>query len=384
MPLGLLLLAVGAAATIAPGGVFYPDGATTLHFAFEGSPNGDRPVVRPPAMYHADDGFGFVDSPGLIGTARGVTAPRYFRFDVNLPAGNYDVGVTLGGTREESITTIKAEGHRPMVLDAHVSAGQTAMRSFTVNVRHGEGDALDADGRLTLEFAGTNPSLMKLDIKPNTQAATVFVVGDAMAADHEEILAAGWGQMLPILFKPGEVAVANDAAPGDSAEKLIADKRLESIVRTMKEGDTLLIAFGGESAKDVSLDAAKWKSSMQACIDEARKHKATPALVMPLAGASGQSGQLMVELARDQKVPLIDLNAKASAFLEKLGPARSAAVGGNGQLSAYGAYELAALIAQGLQEQHLELAGHLASEPVTNADPSQFPANLGYEYLKKP
>src|SRR6267378_161167 len=68
-------------------GVFYPEGATTMHFAFEGSPNGDRPIVRPPAIYHAEDGFGFVDSPGLIGTATGVTAPKYFRFDVNLPPG---------------------------------------------------------------------------------------------------------------------------------------------------------------------------------------------------------------------------------------------------------------------------------------------------------
>src|SRR5262245_59947085 len=83
---GLPLAMIGAliAATAGLGGVFYPDGATTMHFAFEGSPNGDRPIGRPLAIYHADDGFGFVDSPGLVGTARGVTAPKYFRFDVNL------------------------------------------------------------------------------------------------------------------------------------------------------------------------------------------------------------------------------------------------------------------------------------------------------------
>src|SRR4051812_16203566 len=80
-------------APVSHGGVFYPEGITTLHFAFEGSPNGDRPIIRPPAFYRAEDGFGFVDSPGLIGTARGVTAPKYFRFDVNLPAGTYEVGV---------------------------------------------------------------------------------------------------------------------------------------------------------------------------------------------------------------------------------------------------------------------------------------------------
>ena len=154
-------------------GVFYPDGATTMHFAFEGSPNGDRPIVRPPAIYHADDGFGFVDSPGLTGTARGVTAPKYFRFDVNLPAGTYEVTVTLGGTPEESITRIKAENHQPMVQDVHVARGQNAVKTFTVTVKRGAaGDAsLEGDGRLTLEFEGTNPSLMKLDIKPGGKPA---------------------------------------------------------------------------------------------------------------------------------------------------------------------------------------------------------------------
>jgi hypothetical protein len=160
--------------TVAVAGVFYPEGATTLHFAFEGSPNGDRPIVRPPAFYHADDGFGFVDSPGLIGTARGVTAPKYFRFDVNLPAGTYDVTVTLGGTAEESITSIKAENHQPMVSDVHVGRGQSAVKTFTVTVKRGAaGDtSLVGDGRLNLEFEGTNPSLMKLDVKPGPTSAS--------------------------------------------------------------------------------------------------------------------------------------------------------------------------------------------------------------------
>src|SRR5471032_462351 len=122
-------LAVSAAALA---GVFYPDGATTLHFTFVGSPGNDSPIVRPPAIYHADDGFGFVDSPGLIGTALGVTAPKYFRFDVNLPAGTYEVTVTLGGTREESVTRIRAENHQPMVSDVHVARGEKVVKAFTV------------------------------------------------------------------------------------------------------------------------------------------------------------------------------------------------------------------------------------------------------------
>ena len=153
-------------------GVFFPDGATTLHFAFEGSPNGDRPIVRPPAFYREDDGFGFVDSPELIGTSRGVTAPKYFRFDVNVPAGTYDVSITLGGTPGDSVTTVKAENHQAMVDEVRVTRGLNVVKTFTIRVKHGaKGDtSLVGDARLTLEFEGTNPSLMKLDIKPSASA----------------------------------------------------------------------------------------------------------------------------------------------------------------------------------------------------------------------
>lgn len=173
MPRGARILPVLACAlvlsTAAFAGVFYAEGATTMHFAFEGSPNGDRPIVRPPAIYHADDGFGFVNSPGLIGTARGVTAPKYFRFDVNLPPGTYLVTVNLGGTEEESVTSIKAENRPTAVQDAHVAPGRNLVRTFTVTVRQGAaGDpSLEGDGRLNLEFSGTRPSLMKLDIEPS-------------------------------------------------------------------------------------------------------------------------------------------------------------------------------------------------------------------------
>lgn len=164
---GIALLVISA---VGLAGVFYPEGATTLHFAFEGSPNGDRPIIRPPAIYYAEDGFGFVDSPGLVGTARGVTAPKYFRFDVNLPAGTYDVTVTLGGAQEESTTRIKAENRATLVQDVAVSRGQSVTKTFTVSVLSHPvtGTAtLETDRRLTLEFEGTNPSLMKLDIKPS-------------------------------------------------------------------------------------------------------------------------------------------------------------------------------------------------------------------------
>jgi hypothetical protein len=155
-------------AAAALGGVFYRDGETNLHFAFEGSPNGDRPIIRPPAYYRAEDGFGFVDSPDLRGTSRGVTAPKYFRFDVNIPPGTYDVTVITGGVNGDSITTVQAENHRPMLKDLRAAGRESATGTFTIEVKHGPkgSTTLDQDPCLNLEFLGTNPSLMKLTIQP--------------------------------------------------------------------------------------------------------------------------------------------------------------------------------------------------------------------------
>ena len=69
-------------------------------------------------------------------------------------------------------------------------------------------------------------------IKPNEKAITVFIAGDSMACDQENIPLAGWGQMLPILFKAGEVAVANHASSDRTAQSFIAEKRLDVIGRT--------------------------------------------------------------------------------------------------------------------------------------------------------
>ena len=395
-------------------GVFYDDGATTMHFAFEGSPNGDRPIVRAPAFYHADDGFGFVDSPTLTGNAQGVSAPKYFRFDVNLPPGNYDVAVTLGNPELDSVTTVKAEGHRPMLLDVQAFAGEPVTRTFTVNVRHGdvpktEHDGwLDNDARINLEFEGVRPSLMKLDIRPNTTAPTVYIAGDSTVCDQDNIPFVGWGQMLPILFKPGEVVVANYATSGRTAKSFIAEHRLGMIDKLIKPGDYLLVQFATNDMKDKSLDAAKWKGYLQTYIDDARKHQATCILVTAqprrqfdangkIINSLGEFPQWMRDLAAEQKVPLVDLNAKSTAFFETLGPdgttkafvhfpagtfpTHPEALADNTHFNAYGAYELAKLVAQGIKEQSPDLAAHLVSNIATNTDPGKFPGHLGYEYL---
>lgn len=386
--------AIGLAASTVVGGVFYKDGETTLHFAFEGSPNPDRPIIRPPAFYRAEDGFGFVDSPTLRATGRGCTAPKYFRFDVNLPEGNYDVSIIMGGAQGESVTTIKAEAHRAMLLDARAAGGrggQSTPKTFTINIRRGgpakdAESALDFDGRLNLQFIGTNPSMMKLDIKPNTTATTVYLAGDSTVANHEKIPQAGWGQMLPLFFKASEVAVANHAVIGATAQSFVADRRLEEIAKTMKAGDYLFVQFSGDE-NNRQTDAAAWKKTLQTYIDEARKRQATPVLIAapPPRLSEGESNysKWTRELAAEQKVALIDLYTRGSGLLAELGPTASvSAYVADVNLNPYGALEIAKMAAIEIREKKLDLASKLVDEITLNPEPAHFPASLGYDHLQ--
>jgi lysophospholipase L1-like esterase len=160
--------------------------------------------------------------------------------------------------------------------------------------------------------------------------------------------------------------------------------------------------------KDKTLDAAKWKAFLQQYIDEAHKHQATAILVTPqprrqfdasgkIRNSLGDFPQWMRDLAKEQNVPLIDLNAKATDLFEKLGPDGSTkafvhypaktfpthpeALADNTHFNSYGAYELAKIVALGIQEDKLDLAKHLQSGIATNPDPEKFPATLGYSYL---
>lgn len=409
------LTVVMAAVTAARGdGVPYPAGTRTQHFTFQGSPGSDQPIIRPPAAYNAADGYGFVNSPTVRANAQGVEAKDYLRFDVNVPDGNYDVTLQLGNPSKETEVSVKAEAHRGMATGIHTEPRQPATATFTVNVHTAKVlIPIDTDGRLTVEIVGTNPSLMKYDVKPNEKAATVYIAGDSTACDWDQPPWSSWGSMLPLMFKPGTVAVADRASSGRSSKSFISEKRLEDILSTMKAGDYLFVQFAHNDqkpAENLHTDAATtYKETLKVYIDEAKKRGATPVLVtaMPrrnfvngkLENSLGEYPEAARQLAASEHVALIDLNQKAGKFYVALGeegskaaflhyPAgtfvkRAEALQDNTHFNSYGGYELAKLVAQGIKEAKLPLAEQLVEElPATNTDPSKQPVGLNFDYLK--
>ena len=81
----------------------------------------------------------------------------------------------------------------------------------------------------------------------------------------------------------------------------------------------------------------------------------------------GEFPEAVRQTAREEKVALIDLHAMSAAFYETLGPEKSPlAFGANGRdathHSAYGAYELAKCVVEGIKTNKLELVRYLGDD----------------------
>ncbi|MDQ2948922.1 MAG: GDSL-type esterase/lipase family protein, partial [Acidobacteriota bacterium] len=141
-----------------------------------------------------------------------------------------------------------------------------------------------------------------------------------------------------------------------------------------------------------------YKAYLRVLIAEARRRGATPILITPMhrrnfdanariVNTLGDYPDAMRQTAKEEAVPLIDLNAMSAVFYEALGPLRAPvafAAGGRDSThhSAYGAYELAKCVVQGIRDSKLELAAYLAPDvqPFDPAHPDPIPASYRFDF----
>lgn len=363
--------------------------------------------------YETDTGFGFVGSNNGSEQDRslcGEHGPLLFAADV--PEGNYNVQITLGDDHGSTSATVKAEARR--LVFGHISTrAKTSMISqATVSVRYKElkngttvhlkrdeqGDDLDWDHRLELEFNGSRPCIRAVHIKKTDDAVTVYIAGDSTVTDQRKEPWAAWGQMLPSFFREG-VAVANEAESGESLRSFVAEKRLEKIMETIKPGDYLFIQFAHNDQKPgrSHVDAATtYKDVLKEYIAGARSKQAIPVLVTSMHRRRfDDQGHIvntlegypdaMRQLAAEEKVALIDLNAMSKTLFEALGPdgtlkafvhypahtfpGQDQPLADNTHFNSYGAYELARCVVDGIRQANLGIAKYL-NETAKPFDPS--------------
>ena len=166
---------------------------------------------------------------------------------------------------------------------------------------------------------------------------TIFWAGDS-TVQYNSILTfpqTGMGQVLNLYLKP-EVKVENHAKNGRSTKSFLTDQRLEPIRERMQEGDILFIQFGHNDEKlsdpnRYTDPQTEYKDNLKIFIRTAREKKANPVLITPLERRTFlEDGTLsigehvpyvkaMKEVATEENVPLIDLNAKSRKLIIEAG-----------------------------------------------------------------
>lgn len=316
---------------------------------------------------------------------------KAFLFSAAVPEGNYRVTVRLGGR-----VTVKAEARRLMLRDITTRPGQYVTASFIVNVRNAqlapppanapggtqvklksrEAGSYTWDEKLTLEFLGA-PRVASIDIEP-VDVPTVFLAGDSTVTDQRAEPAASWGQMLPALFGTG-IAVANHAESGETLKSFVTELRFDKMLSLIKPGDWLLIQFGHNDQKaqwpqtyaDPAITYPAW---LRTYIAEARRRGAHPVLVTSPERRNYEGGKVRRTLAeygaavrrvaREDGIPLIDLQERTVTLYEALGEAEAAKLFNDGGKDRThhnnpGAWFLARAVAAEIAAQVPELATHL-------------------------
>src|SRR5438132_1241100 len=323
-----------------------------------------------------------------------------FYFSVALPEGNYDVTVTLGDAQEETTTTIKAELRRLMLERVQTARGKFVTRTFTVNVRtaqiagDGEVKLKDRekttewwawDEKLTLEFNDSHPSVCAIEIT-RVEVPTIYLLGDSTVCDQPSEPYNSWGQMLTRFFKPG-IAIANHAESGESLRSSLGAHRLDKVLSTMKRGDYLIIQYGHNDEKEKGEGVGPfttYKADLKKFIAETRKRGGIPVLVTPvqrrtfdqagkITNSHGDYPEAVRQLAREENVPLIDLNVMSKTLYEAWGaePSKRAfAPNDNTHHDNYGSYELAKCVVKGIRAGKIGLVKFLVTD-VAPFDPSR-------------
>ncbi len=319
-------------------------------------------------------------------------------FEAELPEGNYRATLTLGGP---SSTTVWAETRRLMLEELPLGPGETLRRAIALNVRshrlappppnapggrevvlnEGERGSPDWDGKLSLGFEGSAPSVLDVELQAAPELPTLYLAGDSTVADQAAAPYASWGQILPRFLGP-EIAVANHAESGETLKSFISSLRLAKVLERMRGGDYFLIQFGHNDQKrewpQTYADASgSFKAYLRAYIAEARLRDATPILATPpqrrrfgpdgrVENTHGPYPDAVRELAVEEGLVLVDLDAASRALYEALGPESSrrafAVAGDETHHGLYGAKELAKCVALALRGSALPLAAWVSPD----------------------
>ena len=230
-----------------------------------------------------------------------------------------------------------------------------------------------------------------------TQAKTrIFTIGDSTMADYDTIKYSGdkeqrgWCQLFPV-FLDSNVMLKNAAKNGRSSKSFYKEVWVK-LRNELKPGDYVFIQFGHNDEKQNGLDTdendstargtnpwSQYQKYLKLYVNEVRERGAIPILFTPVVRRYFNGNSLtqkaqhnlsetpgdstlnyvasMKKVAKDLKVPLIDMTASTQKLVESYGPDRSKSElyvkTDDTHFKKEGAYQFAKLAANELKEKHI-------------------------------
>lgn len=236
--------------------------------------------------------------------------------------------------------------------------------------------------------------------RPADEKLTVFLCGDSTLADKlpADKPETGWGMVLPTYLNTEVMQVQNHAVNGRSTKSFLTEGRWQKVMAQVKKGDWVLIQFGHNDQKisDSTRSAPAqtlYRQNLVRFVNETRAKGANPLLITPVmrrkfdekgtfVDQHGEYPQVVKDVARELKVPLVDLHAKSQAVIEKHGEEGSKVlfmhygpgiyakfpkgIEDNTHFSAYGAAVMASLVVQGIMELPIDLKSFVKKSAFTD------------------
>lgn len=340
-----------------------------------------------------------------------ISGEQPFYFTVKVPEGRYKVTLTLGDPVGTSVTTVKAESRRLMLENIQTRKGEVLEKTIVVDVRtprindstqvrrkSRELVYLNWDNQLTLEFGGPRPCISSLIIEEANDLPVIYLAGNSTVVDQEYEPWASWGQMFPRFLKP-EIVVANYAESGETLRAFRRENRLKKILSLMKPGDYLFIEFAHNDQKPGGNHVepfTTYQDELRYFINSAKEKGGKTILVTStnrrkfdengkIVNTLEEYPEAMRQLAREENIPMVDLNRMSKQFYESLGvenskkafvhypansyPNQDQPLADNTHFNPYGAYELAKCVVQGLVDINHEIS-KLVVDDWTEFDPN--------------
>lgn len=163
---------------------------------------------------------------------------------------------------------------------------------------------------------------------------TVWLIGDSTMSikDTRAFPETGWGMPF-VYFFDSTIRVDNRAKNGRSTRTFIEEGLWKPVVENLAEGDYVFIQFGHNDeveTKKSYTTKEQFTTNLKRYVNDTRAKKAIPILLTPVArrkfdsvgkivGTHDTYAELVRVVAREQNVPLIDLDKKGQALMQEMG-----------------------------------------------------------------